>query len=60
MRILWIKRDSYGLWLFSHKPAKCITNGYKYFPNEFSSYEEYVKYLKEKGFAIDATGLNIY
>lgn len=27
---------------------------YKYFPIEFSSYEEYVKYLKEKGFAVDA------
>ena len=26
---------------------------YKYFPIEFSSYEDYVKYLKEKGFAID-------
>ena len=27
---------------------------YNYFPNEFSSYEDYVKYLKEKGFAIEA------
>lgn len=27
---------------------------YKYFPIEFSSYEEYVNYLKEKGFAVDA------
>ena len=27
---------------------------YKYFPIEFSSYEDYVKYLKEKGFAIEA------
>lgn len=27
---------------------------YKYFPIGFSSYEEYVKYLKEKGFAIEA------
>ena len=26
---------------------------YKYFPIEFSSYEDYVKYLKEKGFAIE-------
>lgn len=26
---------------------------YKYFPGEFSSYEDYVKYLKEKGFAIE-------
>lgn len=33
---------------------------YRYFPVEFSSYEDYVKYLKEKGFAIDATNLNIY
>lgn len=31
----------------------------KYFPIEFSSYEEYVKYLKEKGFAIDLTNLDI-
>lgn len=27
---------------------------YKYFPIEFSSYEEYVEYLKEKGFTVDA------
>ena len=27
---------------------------WKYYPKEFSSYEEYVKYLKEKGFALDA------
>ena len=27
---------------------------YKYFPIEFSSYEDYVKYLKEKGFALEA------
>lgn len=27
---------------------------YRYFPIEFSSYEDYVKYLKEKGFAIEA------
>jgi hypothetical protein len=27
---------------------------YKYFPIEFSSYEDYVKYLKEKGLAIEA------
>ena len=26
---------------------------YKYFPIEFSSYEDYIKYLKEKGFAIE-------
>lgn len=27
---------------------------YKYFPsNRFASYEEYIKYLKMKGFAID-------
>lgn len=26
---------------------------YKYFPIEFSSYEDYVKYLKEKGLAIE-------
>lgn len=26
----------------------------KYFPIEFSSYEEYDKYLKEKGFTVDA------
>ena len=33
---------------------------YKYFPNEFSSYEDYIKYLKEKGLAIEVTNLNIY
>lgn len=33
---------------------------YKYFPIEFSSYEDYVKYLKEQGLVIDATNLNIY
>ena len=27
---------------------------YKYFPIEFSSYEDYVKYLKEKGLALEA------
>ena len=26
---------------------------YVYFPIEFSSYEDYVKYLKEKGFAVE-------
>ena len=26
---------------------------YRYFPIEFSSYEDYVKYLKEKGFALE-------
>ena len=31
---------------------------YKYFPSEFSSYEDYVKYLKEKGFAIEVTEEN--
>lgn len=35
---------------------ECITKIYKkmtyrYFPIEFSSYEDYVKYLKEKGLA---------
>ena len=25
----------------------------RYFPIEFSSYEDYVKYLKEKGFAVE-------
>ena len=38
---------------------KCITKkstknmSYNYFPSEFSSYEDYVKYLKKKGFAIE-------
>lgn len=27
---------------------------YRYFPDEFSSYEDYIKYLKEKGLAIEA------
>jgi len=26
---------------------------YRYFPIEFSSYEDYVKYLKERGFAVE-------
>ena len=25
-----------------------------FYPDNFSSYEDYVKYLKEKGFAVDA------
>lgn len=29
-------------------------NPYKYFPSEFSSYEDYVEYLKEKGLALEA------
>lgn len=28
---------------------------YKYFPIDFSSYEDYVKCLKEKGLAIEVT-----
>lgn len=32
-----------------------LNMSYKYFPSEFSSYEDYVKYLKEKGFAIEVT-----
>ena len=28
---------------------------YRYFPIEFSSYEDYVKYLKRKGLAIEVT-----
>lgn len=28
---------------------------YKYFPIEFSSYEDYIKYLKEKGLTIEVT-----
>ena len=31
---------------------------YKYFPIEFSCYEDYVKYLKEKGLALEAPNLN--
>ena len=31
---------------------------YNYFPSEFSSYEDYVKYLKKKGFAIEVTEEN--
>lgn len=27
---------------------------WKYYPKEFSSYDEYVEYLKEKGFALEA------
>lgn len=33
---------------------------YRYFPIEFSSYEDYVKYLKEKGLAIEVTENNSY
>ena len=32
---------------------------YKYFPTEFSSYEDYVRYLKEKGFAIEASEFDL-
>ena len=31
---------------------------YRYFPSEFSSYEDFVKHLKEKGFAIEVTEEN--
>lgn len=31
---------------------------YKYFPIDFSSYEDYVKYLKEKGLAIEVSEEN--
>ena len=33
---------------------------YQYFPIEFSSYEDYVKHLKEKGLAIDCITLKKY
>lgn len=33
---------------------------YRYFPIEFSSYEDYVKYLKEKGFAIEVKENSTY
>lgn len=36
----------------------CTRQLYNYFPIEFSSYENYVKYLKEKGFAISVTENN--
>lgn len=29
-------------------------NSWNFYPERFSFYEEYVKYLKEKGFAFDA------
>lgn len=29
-------------------------NSWNFYPERFSSYEEYVKYLKENGFAFDA------
>ena len=29
-------------------------NSWKFYPDNFSSYEEYVSYLKEMGFAFDA------
>lgn len=31
---------------------------YRYFPIDFSSYEDYVKYLIEKGLAIEVTEEN--
>ena len=42
---------------------ECITKiykkmSYRYFPIGFSSYEDYVKYLKEKGLAIAVTEEN--
>lgn len=39
------------VWLLENN--KLINMSYKYFPNEFSSYEDYIKYLKEKGLAIE-------
>lgn len=32
---------------------------WKYYPKEFSSYEEYVKCLKEKGLALEAPEGNV-
>jgi len=32
---------------------KDLKMSYKYFPIEFSFYEDYIKYLKEKGFALE-------
>lgn len=29
-------------------------SSWHFYPDNFSSYEDYVKYLKEKGFAVDA------
>jgi hypothetical protein len=29
-------------------------NSWHFYPDNFSSYEDYVKYLKEKGFALEA------
>lgn len=45
-------------------PKECIIKiyeniFYKYFPIEFSSYEDYVKYLKEKGFVLEAPEGNV-
>ena len=31
---------------------------YRYFPIDFSSYEDYVKYLKKEGFAIEVNKSN--
>lgn len=31
---------------------------YKYFPIDFSSYEDYVRYLIEKGFAVEVNKSN--
>lgn len=33
---------------------------YKYYPIGFSSYENYVQYLKEQGLAINTINLNSY
>ena len=40
--VCWLKENN-----------KLINMSYKYFPNEFSSYEDYIKYLKEKGLALE-------
>ena len=32
---------------------------WNFYPDRFSSYEEYLKYLKEKGLALEVTNENI-
>lgn len=40
--------------MYKNVPTSKTVMSWEYYPKEFSSYEEYVKYLKEKGFALEA------
>lgn len=52
--IYWYKETTKREYMkYLQQTKECITKGDKYFPDDFSSYEDYVKYLKEKGFAVE-------